>query len=182
MSRITAWLRQAWLILVLGGAIIAADQFTKVLVRTNLPKYEFVPVLGEYFGWQHVDNFGAAFGILQGRGWFFSSVAVVVAIAILIYVRYLPPDQRFVRIVLGMQLGGAIGNLIDRIRLGHVTDFVRMGIPGRFIWPNYNIADSAIVLGVIGLGVYVIWHDLRVQRREEANNAVVDQKPLTSDE
>ena len=67
--------------------------------------------------------------------------------------------------LLGLQLGGALGNVIDRINQGYVTDFVKMGIPGVYYWPNYNIADAAIVTGVIGLGIYIVVDDMRNTRR-----------------
>lgn len=96
------------------------------------------------------------FGILQNQGTLFIAIAFIVAVAILIYACHLPLDQWLVRVLLGLQLGGAIGNVLDRINQGFVTDFIRMGIPGRYYWPNYNIADSSIVTGVIAL-VDILW-------------------------
>ncbi len=157
--------------LVVGGAVIILDQWTKQLVRAAIPDYTgIVPIdtLGEYFVFEHVHNYGAAFGILQNQGNFFVIIAAVVAVTILVYVRYLPADQWLVRVFLGLMLGGAIGNVIDRIQLGYVTDFVKIGIPGVYYWPNFNIADSAIVVGVIGLGLYLLIDDLRKSRREKA--------------
>lgn len=174
MSTITSWLRRAWVVLVVAGIIITLDQVTKEWVRLNIPKYGSmipIPALGEYFVFEHVDNYGAAFGILQNQGMLFVVIAVVVAIAILFYVRYLPTEHNFVRILLGLQLGGAVGNLVDRINQGFVTDFVKMGIPGVYYWPNYNIADSSIVVGVIALGIYIILDDIRKQRQQQAQQA-----------
>ena len=127
-----------------------------------------IPALGEYFVFEHVDNYGAAFGILQNQGNFFLVVAIIVAVAILFYVRYLPTDQWIVRILLGLQLGGALGNVIDRLNQGYVTDFIKTGIPGFYYIPNYNIADAAIVVGVIGLGIYIIVDDMRKQRQQKS--------------
>ena len=171
MAKITHWLQRAWLVLLVAGIIITLDQLTKEWVRDNIPKFSSmipIPALGEYFVFEHVDNYGAAFGILQNQGSLFIVIAVVVAIAIMVYVRYLPIDQTFVRFLLGLQLGGAVGNLLDRINQGFVTDFVKMGIPGVYYWPNYNIADSSIVIGVIALGIYIIMDDIRKQRQEQA--------------
>jgi signal peptidase II len=95
-------------------------------------------------------------------------VAIIVAVAILFYVRYLPTDQWIVRILLGLQLGGALGNVIDRVNQGYVTDFIKTGIPGFYYIPNYNIADAAIVVGVIGLGIYIIVDDMRKQRAQKS--------------
>lgn len=178
MGTMMSWLRRAWVVLVVAGIIITLDQLTKEWVRMNIPKYGSmipIPALGEYFVFEHVDNYGAAFGILQNQGMLFVVIAAVVAIAILLYVRYLPTEHNFVRILLGLQLGGAVGNLVDRINQGFVTDFVKMGIPGVYYWPNYNIADSSIVVGVIALGVYIMIDDVRKQRQQQAQQQANEQ-------
>ena len=178
MGTMTSWLRRAWVVLVVAGMIITLDQLTKDWVRMNIPKYGSmipIPALGEYFVFEHVDNYGAAFGILQNQGMLFVVIAVVVAIAILVYVRYLPTEHNFVRILLGLQLGGAVGNLVDRINQGFVTDFVKMGIPGVYYWPNYNIADSSIVVGVLTLGIYIMVDDVRKQRQQQAQQQANEQ-------
>jgi signal peptidase II len=178
MGKIMHWFRQAWVVLLVAGIIIALDQWTKEWVRMTIPKYASmipIPALGEYFVFEHVDNYGAAFGILQNQGMLFIVIAVVVAIAILVYVRYLPTEHNFVRLLLGLQLGGAVGNLVDRINQGFVTDFIKMGIPGVYYWPNYNIADSSIVVGVIALGIYIMVDDVRKQRQEQAQQQANEQ-------
>lgn len=170
MEKIGYWFSRAWVVLLVAGVVIGLDQWTKAWVRATIPEYTSmipIPALGEYFVFEHVFNYGAAFGILQNQSMLFVVIAIVVAIAILVYVRYLPFDQRFVRLLLGLQLGGAVGNLIDRLHQGYVTDFIKMGIPDVYYWPNYNIADSSIVCGVIGLGVYILVDDLRKQRQHQ---------------
>ncbi len=175
MHKITDWFRQAWIVLVVAGIIITLDQLTKEWVRMNIPKYDSmipIPALGEYFIFEHVDNYGAAFGILQNQSLLFTAIAAVVAIAILVYVRYLPMENHFVRLLLGLQLGGAMGNLIDRLNQGFVTDFVKTGIPGIYYIPNYNIADSSIVVGTVALAIYIMVDDLRKQRQQQANTPI----------
>jgi signal peptidase II len=174
MSTVINWFRKAWLVLVVAGIVILLDQWTKTVIRVSVPEYTAIspiPALGEYFLFEHVRNYGAAFGILQNQGGFFIVIAIVVAVAILFYVRYLPTDQWVVRVLLGLQLGGAIGNVIDRFQQGYVTDFVKIGIPGVYYWPNFNVADSAIVIGVVGLGIYILVEDVRKQRHEKASAA-----------
>ena len=171
MKSLTNWLSKAWIVLLVASIVILLDQLSKNYVRQSFEKFiAFIPVpaLGEYLVFQHVDNYGAAFGILQNQGNFFLVVALVVAVAILFYVRYLPTDQWIVRILLGLQLGGALGNVIDRLNQGYVTDFIKTGIPGFYYIPNYNIADAAIVVGVIGLGIYIIVDDIRKQRQQKS--------------
>jgi signal peptidase II len=180
MQAVAQWFRRAWPILAVAAVIITLDQITKTWVRANIPEYTAmipIPLLGEYFQFEHVRNYGAAFGILQNQGNLFVVIAIVVSLAILIYARNLDERQRVLRILLGLQLGGAIGNLIDRLYQGYVTDFVKMGIPGLYFWPNYNIADSSIVIGVIALGLYLVWEDLRLQRTQAAKKDVIDELP-----
>ena len=186
MSTVTKWFRNTWLVLLVAGIVIVLDQWTKTLIRASVPEYTAispVPALGEYFLFEHVRNYGAAFGMLQNMGGFFIIVAVIVAVAILFYVRYLPTDQWIVRVLLGLMLGGALGNVIDRFQQGYVTDFVKVGIPGVYYWPNFNIADSAIVIGVIGLGIYVLVEDVLRQREQKAAAAApsTDLPPATTD-
>ncbi|HRA66537.1 signal peptidase II [Caldilinea sp.] len=175
MSKLGHWFSRAWLVLVVAGIVILLDQWTKTLVRQSIPDYTAlipIPALGEYFVFEHVHNYGAAFGILQNQGGLFVIIAVVVVVAILAYVRYLPTEDWLVRVLLGLMLGGAVGNVIDRINQGYVTDFIKMGVPGVYYWPNYNIADSAIVGGVIGLGLYVVIDDIRKHRKQQAEQAI----------
>ena len=169
MSKFTLWLQRISLVLLVAFVVIALDQWTKIWVRSTIPDYTYiVPIkqLGDYFVFEHVHNYGAAFGILQNQGNLFVVIAAIVTVAILYYAGTLKPDQRILRILLGLQLGGALGNVIDRLYQGYVTDFVRVGIPGVYYWPNFNIADSAIVIGVIGLAIYIFVEDFRAQRAQ----------------
>lgn len=145
-------------LLVLGVAIavVALDQLTKTWVATSLAKggwWSPLPGLWRVFRITHITNSGAAFGIFPNQGNFFLVIAVIVAVAIVLYYRYLPTGSWLVRVSLGLQLGGAIGNLIDRMRYGHVVDFVDIGF-----WPIFNVADVAIVTGVAILA-YCLWQE-----------------------
>ena len=145
-------------LLMLGVAIavVALDQLTKTWVATSLAEggwWSPLPGLWRVFRITHITNSGAAFGMFPDQGNFFIIIAVVVALAIVLYYRYLPTGSWLVRLSLGLQLGGAIGNLLDRIRFGHVVDFVDIGF-----WPIFNVADLAIVTGV-GILAYCLWHD-----------------------
>jgi signal peptidase II len=180
MQGLKVWVSRVWLILLVAGVVIALDQWTKDWIRRTVPEYTYlvpIPSLGEYFVFEHVRNYGAAFGILQNQGNLFVIIAVVVSVAILIYARNINPSQRLLRVLLGLQLGGAIGNLIDRLQQGYVTDFIKMGIPGVYYWPNYNIADSSIVVGVIALGIYLIWEDTKQQRAPAHDEQVTEELP-----
>ncbi|GAB4536762.1 MAG: signal peptidase II [Anaerolineae bacterium] len=146
-------------LVVVGVVVLALDQLTKVWVLTSLPEggwWSPLPGLWRVIRITHITNSGAAFGIFPNQGNFFIIVAVVVALAIVLYYRYLPTGNWLVRLSLGLQLGGAIGNLLDRIRYGHVVDFVDIGF-----WPIFNVADLAIVTGV-GILAYCLWHEEQV--------------------
>jgi signal peptidase II len=180
MNKISVWFQRITLVLLVALVVIGLDQWTKIWVRATIPDFTYIiPIesLGEYFVFEHVHNYGAAFGILQNQGNLFIVIASIVTIAILYYAGTLAPHQRLLRFLLGLQLGGALGNVIDRLYQGFVTDFVRVGIPGVYYWPNFNIADSAIVCGVIGLAIYIFVEDYRVQRAQRNAEKATSSSP-----
>ncbi|MBI3959695.1 MAG: signal peptidase II [Chloroflexi bacterium] len=170
--RVGSLFQRLWIVLATAGVVIALDRWTKELVRDGMPLYSSttpIPALEGYLSFQHVNNYGAAFGIFQGGRVFFSIVAFAVSIGILYYAaQHLPRNERFVRLLLGLEMGGAIGNVIDRLEQGFVTDFIVTGIPGVYTIPNWNVADSAVVGGVIGLAIVILWQDIQAARREKA--------------
>ena len=102
-----------------------------------------IPVITNVFHITYVHNFGAAFGLFAHRTDFFIFVTTVVVLLIFVFLRHLPKEQKLLRAALVLQLGGATGNLIDRVRLGYVIDFFDLRV-----WPVFNVADIAIVFGV----------------------------------
>jgi signal peptidase II len=140
---------------VIAAVIVILDQITKEVVRTNIPVGEsWMPWtwLAPYARIIHWTNTGVAFGMFQGNNIFFAILASVVALAIIYYYPSIPEEDRVLRFAMSMQLGGALGNLIDRIFIGKVTDFVSVGN-----FAVFNVADSCITLGVgvLLLGVYL---------------------------
>jgi signal peptidase II len=134
--------------------ILVADLISKYWVLSNLnPGQSWNPVasLSPWVSITHVTNTGAAFGLFPDQGSLFVIIAVLVVTAIIFYYRHLPGDQWWVKVSLGLQLGGALGNLLDRLRLGYVIDFIDFKI-----WPVFNLADSAIVIGVAILAYYLL--------------------------
>ena len=142
-------------LLAVSTFVVVLDQLTKMWVVNSMPEGEWwSPLPGE--GWRilrvtHTTNSGAAFGMFPDRGGVFILIAAVVAVAIVLYYWKLPDGEWLIRLSLGLQLGGAIGNLLDRIRQGYVTDFLDLGF-----WPIFNVADASILIGV-GLIVYCLW-------------------------
>ena len=125
---------------------LLADQISKRVVMANLELGESwnpVPWLRRWVSITYVTNTGAAFGLLPDRGSLLMIVAIVVVAIIAVYYRHLAAGQWLVKLSLGLQLGGALGNLLDRLRYGHVVDFIDFKV-----WPVFNLADSAITMGV----------------------------------
>jgi signal peptidase II len=135
------------LFLGLAALVVAVDQVTKRLADDRLRGQRSVPVLDDVLRLTYVENRGAAFGLLQDQTTFFVFVGILVIGVIAASYRYLPRSGFRLHLALGLQLGGAIGNLIDRIRTGYVVDFVDFGYRSNW-WPVFNVADSAIVVGV----------------------------------
>jgi signal peptidase II len=150
-GRLWPRLRNDLVFFVIAGLVVALDQVTKHLVRANLALGESVPEEGP-LRITYVTNTGAAFGILQGQTLFLMVTTFFGLAAILLYYLYPPMEHGVLRLALGLQLGGAVGNLADRVRLGKVTDFIDVGP-----WPAFNVADSSIVVGVaIIIGFFLL--------------------------
>ena len=147
-------MRNRLMLMLIAAVVLAADQISKQLVLRSLrinESWSPIPGLSRFFSFTYTTNTGAAFGLFPDRGGLFIVIAIVVIIAIVIYYRYLPANRLLVRISLGLQLGGATGNLLDRLRYGHVIDFLDFKV-----WPVFNFADSAIVVGVVLLAYYLL--------------------------
>ena len=143
-------------LVVLAGAIIALDQWTKYLVRTLIPRGQLwspAEWLTPYARIVHWDNSGVAFGLFQGTGSIFLVLALAVAVVIIYYYPRVAGNDWLLRVALAMQLGGALGNVFDRILFnGRVTDFISVGE-----FPVFNVADASISVGVciLLLGVWL---------------------------
>jgi signal peptidase II len=139
------------LFLGLAVLVVLLDQSTKRLAEDRLERTGVrsvpLPFVGDFLRFTYVENRGAAFGLLQDQTAFFVLVGVIVIGVIAASYRYLPRSGFRLHLALGLQLGGAVGNLIDRIRQGYVVDFVDFGYHSNW-WPVFNVADSAIVIGV----------------------------------
>jgi signal peptidase II len=148
-------------VLVLAGTaavLFAADQVTKALVVANLPFGNRIDVVGDLAQLWHVRNTGAAFSILPGATWLFVPVTLVAIGMVIYFHRALRERRLWIQVVLGAILAGALGNLADRVRLGYVVDFVSLGI-GDVRFPTFNVADSAVVLGIGALVAYLTFAD-----------------------
>src|SRR5712691_11498353 len=149
------------LFLVAGVAVLvfALDRVTKIWVEQNIPLHDGRDVVGEYVRIVHTQNTGAAFGLLPERTTLLSVLSVVAVLAIVYYYRRIASNSALVSATLGMQLGGAFGNLLDRVTQGYVVDFVDVGVGDIRFWA-FNVADSSIVVGIFVVTI-ALWYEER---------------------
>ena len=139
----------------LAGAIVLFDQVTKALVRADVPLHSSRTLIPGLLDLTHVQNSGAAFGILNAADFPYKAavialIATVALVSIALFAAWLSPNQRLARLGLALVLGGAAGNLVDRVTAGYVVDFVDVYWRQYHFWA-FNVADSAITIGVVGM-------------------------------
>jgi len=132
------------LFLTVAGIILAADQYTKYWINANLPTSTSIEVIPNLFYITHIKNTGAAFGLFPNGTNILIIISIIAIIMIIVIKIMLRFDSYFFNIALGLILGGALGNLVDRYLVGEVTDFLYL-----VYWPIFNIADSSAVIGFI---------------------------------
>ena len=142
----------SWLLL--STAIIALDQWTKHVVLATLTLHQPVAFIGGFWNWMLAYNEGAAFSFLGGatgwQRWMFAALAIVVSAGMAWWLARTPRGDWRTALPFALVIGGALGNLVDRIRFGHVVDFIQWYWRD-YYWPTFNVADSAIVAGAIAL-------------------------------
>lgn len=142
--------RQSFLFLAIAFLVVVIDQLSKLWVRSNLLPGMSLPEEG-FLRLTHVQNTGAVFGILTNQAFLLTIIALVaIFFILLLYYRFFPPSA-LTTTVLGLILGGAVGNLVDRLRLGYVTDFIDVRLWGDFHWPAFNFADASTTVGTLVL-------------------------------
>ncbi len=152
--------RRALLVVGIALLVFALDRVTKMWVERSIPLFDARPVVGDWVRIVHTENTGAAFGILPERTTLLSILSVLAVAAILYYYRQIASSSPLIAGTLGMQLGGAFGNLVDRAGQGYVVDFVDVGIPGGWRFWAFNVADSSIVLGILFV-TFLLWQEER---------------------
>lgn len=167
-------IQKYWTIVVIALLIVAFDQWTKWLVRVNIPAGEsWLPAslewLSPYARIVHWFNRGASFGLFQEGNMVFTVLAFIVIAAILYYYPKVEYADWPLRLAMSMQLGGAAGNLIDRLLRGHVTDFISIGS-----FPVFNVADSSITVGCVVLLLGVWWQE-RAAKKQKSQELSSDQ-------
>lgn len=154
--------RVGWFLLI-AAIVVAIDQTSKLWISSYLPLGESLPETG-FLRLTHVQNTGSAFGLFANQGFLLALVAVVGLVVILLFYRHLSQHSVLGTLALGFVFGGALGNLIDRLRFGYVSDFIDVRLWPEFYWvrlwpeyhwPTFNVADSAITVGAIALACFI---------------------------
>jgi signal peptidase II len=158
------------------------DQVTKQWIIRNIHYADRIEVIPGFFDLTHVRNPGGAFsffadGAFEYRMAFFISTTIFAIILLLLFFRKLMPEERLSALALGMILGGALGNLIDRILYGEVIDFLDVHLLGGYTWPTFNVADSCIVIGV---GILI--GEIFLMNEEEESDSVAPAEQAGSSE
>lgn len=138
-----------------GLLTVIGDLVTKHIISTQFEVHEVRRVIGDYVRLTYIHNPGAAFGLFPGSRFVLIGISLV-AVIVVIVVAWNHRRRVAAVIPLGLILGGAVGNLIDRVRLGEVVDFVQIGLPPSMYWPVFNLADSAVTIGVAWLAVGLV--------------------------
>ncbi len=146
-------------------AVLVLDRATKIWAAANLPyqvPVTVIPGLENIFTLTYIRNSGAAFGLFPQAATLFAIVKIVVVIGLVVWYNQLPVQHFLVRVAVGMIQGGAVGNLIDRLTTGSVVDFLHF-----HFWPIFNVADSAVSVGVVILAAYMLLDDSQAPARSK---------------
>jgi signal peptidase II len=139
------------LFLIVAALVVILDQLSKLWINANRPQTELLP---GFLDLVYVENTGAIFGLVHSHTELFIALAIAGAVIILVFLYYFPPATNVGMVSFALILGGAVGNLIDRIRLGYVIDFISLHVQKLFQWPAFNIADAALTVGIFVLIYY----------------------------
>jgi signal peptidase II len=142
------------LFLIVAALVVALDQLSKLWVRANVSEIYDLELLPGFLDLVHVENYGAIFGLFSNHTEVFTALGIAVSVIILVFLYYFPPATNVGMLSFALILGGVVGNLIDRLRLGYVTDFISIHLQELFYWPPFNIADAAMTVGVFILIYY----------------------------
>ncbi len=143
---------RAFIWYLLSMVVVTLDQWTKWLAETKLSFHEPVAVIEPFLNWTLAYNYGAAFSLLADAGgwqkWFFSGLALIMSVFLIVYLLKVPRQAKLLSVGLALVLGGAVGNLIDRLLNGKVTDFIHVHYADVWHYPIFNIADIGICIGI----------------------------------
>ena len=169
--------------MIIVALIVVADQVSKILVVANIPLRSSVEVIPNIFRFTYIQNDGAAFGMLDDARWVFMVFSTAAIIGVLGYMIIKKPQSKLLCVSLAFIVGGGIGNMIDRVRLGYVIDFLDFcAFPKLWMW-NFNIADSFVVVGAGMLMLWMVLDLIREIKEEKAQKemALAEQNSESED-
>lgn len=153
------------------GLIVFIDQISKIVIKQSMYLGQSITVAGDFLRLTYVENPGIAFGIQVGHPFIFTILSLLASIGIIIYMFYHRNGDKILKYGLAIILGGALGNLIDRILVQRVVDFVDIGI-GNTRWPVFNVADSAVVVGMFVL----LYAMIKIEKENKNSHLIQDNK------
>ena len=139
------------LLLIVVALVVTLDQLSKLWIDANRPQIQLLP---GFLDLVYVENTGAIFGLVHSHTELFIALGIAASVIILVFLYYFPPATTVGILSFALILSGAVGNLIDRIRLGYVIDFISIHVQELFRWPAFNIADAALTVGILTLIYY----------------------------
>ena len=165
-------IKRVTLCLIVIALVSAADQLSKLWIRAHLELGESLSIT-DRLSLIYIGNTGSAFGLLANQTFLIIIISIAALLFILLFLRYLSPATTLSIVSIGLIMGGAVGNLIDRLRFGYVTDFIYFRLWGNFHWPAFNIADAAITVGVFVL-IYSFYRSGVFRKAYERNHRPQD--------
>jgi signal peptidase II len=157
------------IVFIVFTSVLIADQLTKYWVRDSMFLGQSISFLGDVVRFTYVENPGIAFGIRVTHGWLFTILSILASIGIIYYLIHQWKASAWIKASLALILGGAIGNLVDRLRFAKVADFVDVGI-GDVRWPVFNVADAAVVVGM-----FILFITLYLQEKKLSKSVLSEQ-------
>jgi signal peptidase II len=165
-------IKRVTLCLIVIALVSASDQLSKLWIRAHLELGESLSIT-DRLSLIYIGNTGSAFGLLANQAFLIIIISIAGLLFILLFLRYLSPASTLSIVSIGLIMGGAVGNLIDRLRFGYVTDFIYFRLWGNFHWPAFNIADAAITVGVFVL-IYSFYRSGVFRKAYERNHRPQD--------
>ena len=156
------------LFLIVIALAVTLDQLSKLGIRANLRLGESLPI-NDRLSLIYIGNTGSALGLFANQTFLLITISIASVLIILLFLRYLSPVTTLSMFSIGLVLGGALGNLIDRLSFGYVTDFIDIRLWGNFHWPTFNIADTAITVGILTL-IYSFYKSGVFRKTDERNH------------
>src|SRR5262245_37858921 len=167
---------------ILGAAIVLiADQLTKAWATASLKPIVYIEVIPGFFRLSYATNRGVAFSLFADSQldirWILSAVSLVAALFVLSYFRRAPADKQLLNFSLALLIAGIVGNMIDRVRMGEVVDFIELHWQGLYSWPTFNVADSAICVGAVLLALEMLREEKAARTRSSSGVGVSTPAP-----